>query len=201
MSLFLFHVPSTLYTGQGHCSHLMGSHSSLVYFMLMKFLVAPKSRSTVVLALFWDRWMNRCNCIDFHMEKYILSDPVLLIQATWIRPLKTFPPELLIKSSIPLGHLLGACLIVGRWNPPLWCWSRFHCPPGSSRWAVQCMCSCVSVWWGNCKQNVLALCNWNMHPVSPFGFKHCRPWLHFPSASLVLCLSSSLLVLWFDQDP
>ena len=72
----------------------MGSHNSLVYFMLMKFSVAPESRSTVVSALFQDRWMNRCNCIDFHMEEYILSDPILLIQAAWIRPPKNFLPEL-----------------------------------------------------------------------------------------------------------
>ena len=93
MSPFLFCIPSTLYTGHGCCSHLIGSHSSLAYFMLMKFSVAPESRSAVVLALFQDRWMNRHNCIDFCIEKYILSDPVLLIQATWIRPLKNFLPE------------------------------------------------------------------------------------------------------------
>ena len=69
----------------------MGSHSSFTYFILMKFLVAPESRSTVVSALFWDRWMNKRSCIDFCIEKYILSDPVLLIQAAWIRPLKNFP--------------------------------------------------------------------------------------------------------------
>ena len=61
--------------------------------MLMKFSVAPESRSAVFSALFQDRWMNRCNCIDFHIEKYILSDPILLIQAAWIRPPKNFPPE------------------------------------------------------------------------------------------------------------
>ena len=94
MSPFLFLVLSTLYTGWGCCSHLMGSRSSLAYFMLMKFSVAPESRSAVVSALFQDRWMNRHNCIDFCIEKYILSDPVLLIQAAQIRPLKNFPPEL-----------------------------------------------------------------------------------------------------------
>ena len=62
--------------------------------MLIKFSVAPESRSAVVLALFHDRWMNRCNCTDFHIEKYILSDPILLIQATQIRPPKNFPLEL-----------------------------------------------------------------------------------------------------------
>ena len=92
----------------------MGSHSSLAYFMLIKFSVAPESRSAVVSALFQDRWMNRHNCIDFHIEKYILSDPVLLIQAAWIRPPKNFPPELPIKSSAPLDRLLGAHSIVGR---------------------------------------------------------------------------------------
>ena len=58
--------------------------------------------------------MNRHSCIDFHMEKYILSDPVLLIQTTWIRPLKNFPPELPVLSSTLLGHLLGAHLTVDR---------------------------------------------------------------------------------------
>ena len=60
----------------------------------MKFSVAPESRSAVVSALFRDRWMNRHSCNDFHIEKYILSDPVLLIQAAQIRPLKNFPPGL-----------------------------------------------------------------------------------------------------------
>ena len=84
----------------------MGSHSSLAYFILIKFSVAPESRSAVVLALFQDRWMNRHNCIDFHIEKYILSDPIFLIQATWIRPPKNFPPEPPSWSSAPLDHLL-----------------------------------------------------------------------------------------------
>ena len=109
MSPFLFHVLSTLYTGHGCCSHLMGSCNSLVYFMLMKFSVAPESRSAVVSALFQDRWMNRCNCIAFRMEKYILSDPILLIQAAWIRPPKNFLPELLVWSSALPDRLLGVC--------------------------------------------------------------------------------------------
>ena len=82
--------------------------------MLMKFSVAPESRSTVLSALFRDRWMNRHNCIDFCIEKYILSDPILLIQAAWIRPPKNFPPELLVTSSALPDCLLGAHLIVGR---------------------------------------------------------------------------------------
>ena len=87
-----------------------------MYFMLMKFSVAPESRSTVVSALFWDRWMNKCSCIDFRIEKYILSDPVLLIQAAQIRPLKNFPPELPVWSSILLDCLLGVRSIVDRWS-------------------------------------------------------------------------------------
>ena len=74
--------------------------------MLMKFLVAPESRSAVVLALFQDRWMNSCSCIDFHIKKYILSDPILLIQAAWIRPPKNFYPGLPFMSSILLDCLL-----------------------------------------------------------------------------------------------
>ena len=80
----------------------------------MKFSVAPESRSAVVSALFQDRWMNRHNCIDFCMEKYILSDPVLLIQAAQIRPPKNFPLELPAWSSILPDHLSGAHSIVDR---------------------------------------------------------------------------------------
>ena len=80
----------------------------------MKFSVAPESRSVVVSALFQDRWMNRHSCIDFCIEKYILSDTILLIQAAWIRPPKNFPPELPIESSILLGHLSGVHSVVGR---------------------------------------------------------------------------------------
>ena len=94
----------------------MGSHSSFAYCMLIKFLVAPESRSAAVLALFCDRWMNICNCIDFHIERYILSDPTLLIQAAQIRPLKNFPPEPPFLSSTLLGPPSGAHSIVDRWN-------------------------------------------------------------------------------------
>ena len=66
--------------------------------MLMKFSVAPESNNVVVLALFQDRWMNKHNCIDFCIEKYILSDPILLIQAAQIRPPKNFPLEPPIES-------------------------------------------------------------------------------------------------------
>ena len=44
--------------------------------------------------------------MDFHIEKYILSDPVLLIQATQIRPPKNFLPELPFVSSTLFDHLL-----------------------------------------------------------------------------------------------
>ena len=114
MSLFLFRVLSTLYTGHGHCKRLMGSHSSLAYCMLIKFSVTPESRSAVVSALFRDRWMNIHNCIDFHIEKYILSDPTLLIQATWIRPPKNFPLGLPSLSSVPLAPLLAVHSVVDR---------------------------------------------------------------------------------------
>ena len=103
-----------LYTGCGRCRHLIGSHSSLAYCMLIKFLVAPESRSAVVLALFRDRWMNICNCIDFCIEKYILSDPTLLIQAARIRPLKNFPLGLPFLSLIPLALLLAVCSVGDR---------------------------------------------------------------------------------------
>ena len=145
MSPFLFRIPSTLYTGHGLCSHLIGSHSSLAYFILMKFSVAPESRSAVVSALFQDRWMNKCNCIDFCIEKYILSDPILLIQAAQIRPPKNFPPGLPIESWALLGRPLGALLIAGRWSPLLWCWSHFHYLLDSNWWVVRCVYWHVSV--------------------------------------------------------
>ena len=77
--------------------------------------------------------MNKHSCIDFCIEKYILSDPVLLIQAAQIRPLKNFPPELPIWSSILLGRLLGGHSIVSRWIPLWWCLHRFCCLLGSNR--------------------------------------------------------------------
>ena len=57
--------------------------------------------------------MNTCNCIDFCIEKYILSDPVLLIQAAQIRPLKNFPLGLPSLSSAPPDHLLVGHSVVG----------------------------------------------------------------------------------------
>ena len=126
MSPFLFRVPSTLYTGHGHCKCLIGSRSSFAYCMLIKFLVAPESRSAVVLALFHDRWMNICSCIDFCIKKYILSDPTLLIQATWIRPPKNFPPGLPFLSLVPPGLLLGGHSVVDRWSQ-LWLFPSHFC--------------------------------------------------------------------------
>ena len=99
----------------------------------IKFLVAPESRGTVVLALFCDRWMNTCNCIDFCIEKYILSDPTLLIQAAQIRPLKNFPLELPSLSLAPLGLLLGAHSIVDKWSQLRLFPSCFHYLLGSSQ--------------------------------------------------------------------
>ena len=199
MSPFLFCVPSTLYTGCGHCKCLMGSCSSFAYCMLIKFLVTPESRSAVVLALFHDRWMNICNCIDFHIEKYILSDPTLLIKAAQIRPPKNFPPELPFLSSTLLGLLSGACSIVDRWSQWQWSRSHFHYLLDSSQWVGPCTCWCISVWWGNCEQSVLVPQSWNTHLVSLFGLRHPQLWLHFPSVNLSLDLSSFLLVLWLGQ--
>ena len=111
----------------------MGSHSSLVYCILMKFSVAPESRSAIVSALFWDRWMNRHNCIDFHIKRYILSDPILLIQAAQIRPLKNFLPGLPSLSSAPPDHLLGAHLAADTGSQLQLSLSHFHCLLGSSQ--------------------------------------------------------------------
>ena len=84
--------------------------------MPMKFSVAPVSRSTVVLALFQDRWMNKHSCIDFHIERYILSDPILLIQAAWIRLPKNFLPGLPSSSSALPDCLLVVHLVGGTEN-------------------------------------------------------------------------------------
>src|SRR5580693_4815933 len=113
MSPFLFLVPSTLKTGRGFSSLLMGKCISLAYHMLRKFSVAPESRSAVVLALFLARWMNRHSCIDFCIDKYILSEPVLLIQAIQIRHLKNPLPLPLAYSSAPLDHPLRVPLVAG----------------------------------------------------------------------------------------
>ena len=56
--------------------------------------------------------MNKHNCIDFYIEKYILSDPVHLIQVTWIRPLKNFLLGLPSSSSALPGHLLAEHSVV-----------------------------------------------------------------------------------------
>ena len=77
--------------------------------------------------------MNTCNCIDFLIEKYILSDPVLLIQAAQIRPLKNFPSEPPFLSSAPLGLPLGEHSAVGRWSLLQLSLNHFHCLLGSSQ--------------------------------------------------------------------
>src|SRR5580692_12438448 len=116
MSPFLFLVLSTLKTGRGFSSLLMGKCISLAYRILRKFSVAPESRSTIVSALFLARWMNRRNCIDFRIDKYILSEPVFLIQAIWIRPPKNPLPLLPTCSSTLLDHLLRELLAAGADN-------------------------------------------------------------------------------------
>src|SRR5580692_10083482 len=98
--------------GCGFSSLLMGKCISFAYCILRKFSVAPESRSVIVLALFLARWMNRCSCIDFCIDKYILSEPVFLIQAVWIRPPKNPLPLLLVCSLTFLGHLLRATPVV-----------------------------------------------------------------------------------------
>src|SRR5580692_3987436 len=92
---------------------LIGKHISLAYYILRKFLVAPESKSAIVAALFLARWMNRCNCIDFRIDKYILSEPVFLIQAIWIRPPKNPLLSPLIYSLMLLGRLLRVTPVVG----------------------------------------------------------------------------------------
>src|SRR5580692_12982524 len=132
MSPFLFLVPSTLNTGRGFSNLLMGKCISLAYRILRKFSVAPESRSTIVSALFLARWMNRHSCIDFRIDKYILSEPVLLIQAIQIRPPKNPLLSLPTYSSILLGCPLRATPVVDGGSRRLWLLVRFHYLWGSS---------------------------------------------------------------------
>src|SRR5580704_930407 len=132
MSPFLFLVPSTLKTCRGFSNFLMGKCISLAYRILRKFSVAPESRSAIVSALFLARWMNRCSCIDFCIDKYILSEPVFLIQAVWIRPLKNPLLSPLIYSSTLLGHPLRVIPVVDGGSQRLWLLVCFCCLWGSS---------------------------------------------------------------------
>src|SRR5580692_7382918 len=127
MSPFLFLVLSTLKTGRGFSNLLMGKCISLAYRILRKFSVAPESRSAIVSALFLARWMNRCSCIDFRIDRYILSEPVLLIQAARIRPLKNPLLSLPFYSLMPLGRLWRATPAAGGGSPRLWLLVHFRC--------------------------------------------------------------------------
>src|SRR5580692_1289938 len=155
MSPFLFLVPSTLKTGRGFSNLLMGKCISLAYRILRKFSVAPESRSAIVSALFLARWMNRRSCIDFRIDKYILSEPVLLIQAARIRPPKNPLLSLPFYSSTPPGPLWRATPAVGGGSPHLWLLIRLHCLRGSSRLVGLCVHWGDSAWMGMCEQNVL----------------------------------------------
>src|SRR5580692_4846665 len=110
----------------------MGKCISLAYRIFRKFSVAPESRSAIVLALFLARWMNRRSCIDFCNDKYILSEPVFLIQAVRIRPPKNPLPLLPTYSSVLLDRLLRATPIVGGGSRCLWLLVCFHCLQESS---------------------------------------------------------------------
>ena len=56
---------------------------------------------------FFSRWMNKYNCMDFCIKKYILSDLVFLIQAAQIRP-----PKISLLSS----HLHHQLFLVVLWQ-------------------------------------------------------------------------------------
>src|SRR5580692_704141 len=158
MSPFLFLVPSTLKMGRGFSSLLMGKCISLVYRILRKFSVAPESRSAIVSALFLARWMNRCSCIDFCIDKYILSEPVLLIQATRIRPPKNPLPLLPFCSSMLPDRLSRATPIVDGGSRHLWLPVRFHYLRESSLSVGWCAHWSGSVWRGRCERSVLVDC-------------------------------------------
>src|SRR5580704_143468 len=157
MSPFLFLVPSTLKTGRGFSSLLMRKCISLAYCILRKFSVAPESRSAIVSALFLARWMNRRSCIDFRIDKYILSEPVLLIQAARIRPPKNpllLPP--FYSSALP-DHLSRATPAVDGGSQRLWLLVHFHYLRGSSLSVGWCAHWGGSVWRGRCERSVLVV--------------------------------------------
>src|SRR5580692_6954387 len=132
MSPFLFLVPSTLKTGRGFSNLLMGKRISLAYCMLRKFSIAPESRSAMVSALFLARWMNRRSCIDFRIDKYILSEPVLLIQAARIRPPKNPLLSLPSYSSVLPDRLLRVTPVVDGGSRRSWPLAHFRYLQGSN---------------------------------------------------------------------
>src|SRR5580692_6649429 len=136
----------------------MGKCISLAYHILRKFSVAPESRSAIVSALFLARWMNRRSCIDFHIDKYILSEPVLLIQAARIRPPKN--PLLLLPfySSMLPDRLLRATPAVDGGSQCLWLLVCFHYLQESSLSVGWCAHWSGFVWRGRCKRSVLVDC-------------------------------------------
>ena len=136
---------------------LIGKHISLAYYILRKFLVAPESRSAIILALFLNRWMNRHSCIDFYIDKYILSEPVFLIQAIQIRPPKNTLLSPLIYSSTLLGHPLRVTPVVDGGSRRLWPLARFRYLRESSRSVGLCTRWIGSVWRGRCERSVLVV--------------------------------------------
>src|SRR5580692_10072623 len=155
MSPFLFLVLSTLKTGRGFSSLLMGKCISLAYRILRKFSVAPKSRSAIVSALFLARWMNRCSCIDFRIDKYILSEPVLLIQAARIRPPKNPLPLPPSYSSVLPDHLSRVTPAVDGGSRRLWLLVCFHYLRESNLSVGWCVHWSDSVWRDRCGRSVL----------------------------------------------
>ena len=84
------------------------------HFLLIKFSVAPESRSAVVSALLFDVWRNTCIDIDWRFDKYTRSELPALIKADLIRQSENPAP------------LLHSCDIWGLAFPLLialqWCW-------------------------------------------------------------------------------
>src|SRR5580692_4771634 len=157
MSPFLFLVSSTLKTGHGLSSLLMGKRISFAYCMLRKFSVAPESRSAIVSALFLARWMNRHSCIDFHIDRYILSETVFLIQAVRIRPPKNPLLSLPSYSSVLPDRPLRVTPVVDGGNRCLWPPVRFRCPRASNRSVGLCAHWIGSVLRGRCEQSVFVV--------------------------------------------
>src|ERR1700677_1597154 len=100
MSPFLFRVPSTLYTFLAFSRRLVGSRRCVAYWWLMKFSVAPESRSAGVLALLLMVWIKTRIDIDCRFDRNTRSELSPLIKAELIRrrenpasPLSLYSPQ------------------------------------------------------------------------------------------------------------
>ena len=85
MSPSLFGVPSMLQTFLARGSCFIGSRSQSAYCVVIKFSVAPKSRSAAVSALLFEVFTYTLIDIDWRFDKYTRSELIALIKAKLIR--------------------------------------------------------------------------------------------------------------------